>query len=28
LSNVGVKDCDPGSRIRVLRWSGVICGYS
>jgi len=27
LSNIGVKDRDPGSRIRVLGLSGMICGY-
>ena len=28
LSNIGVKDRDPGSWIRVLESSGMICGYS
>jgi len=28
LSNIGVKDRDPGSRIRVLGSCGMICGYS
>ena len=28
FSNIGVKDRDPGSRIRVLGSSGMICGYS
>ena len=28
MSNIGVKYCDPGTRIRVLGSSGMICGYS